>query len=394
MASDTAVFLSVRIEEHADLSQQVWRVDVEDIDRGCDMVTLRMDDPNSANSDAIREGQKVQIELGWETEMAFIFEGLIRSVRAVAGGTSHLEVQAFDMSSKLAQPLPDDASTRHSGTLESIIRKLAGRHSIEVGAVTIDPMPTIPDTSPGVILQGSRTDWQIMQELAEQYRARVFVEINVTPGDVESVRRQGGKPRLYFISEQALLAQKAMGRLQYCRGASQLLEFDYSRVADGAWPSTSTTVSHPDTGEPVAQAGPAPATDPAPSPSAARSSEIQAVSGDGAARAYEASNQVGADAAVRPADLRTRREASGLPSDPDLARQAIAQDRTRVLGYVGRGLAMGTVMLRAKGAVEIEGLSTWAEGRWYVARVNHIVERQRLHDRTQLTYRSRFVATR
>jgi hypothetical protein len=121
---------------------------------------------------------------------------------------------------------------------------------------------------------------------------------------------------------------------------------------------------------------------------------VEAVHGSGRSASYGGSVQVAADAEVQPTALRARSTLSGIPSSPALAELRVQQDRTRILGFNGRGLAMGTVFLRAKGSVEIDGLATWAKGRWYVSRVNHVVQRTRVADATQLTYRSRFVATR
>ncbi len=99
-------------------------------------------------------------------------------------------------------------------------------------------------------------------------------------------------------------------------------------------------------------------------------------------------------AAVQPDVLRATDALTGMPSDPARAERRIQQDRTRVLGFAGDGVAMGTVFMRAKGAVEISGLATWAAGNWYVTQVNHLVQRAQVQDRTRLTYRIKFKATR
>jgi hypothetical protein len=70
------------------------------------------------------------------------------------------------------------------------------------------------------------------------------------------------------------------------------------------------------------------------------------------------------------------------------------QDPTRTLGLHGQGLAMGTIFLRAKGSVEIGGLSSAASGKWYIKRVNHIFEREGTGTALRKTYRTKFEATR
>ncbi len=80
MTADERAYAMVRVEG-ADVSDQVWSIDVEDVDRGSDKATLVMDDPNSTNADALREGLSLTIELGWETERAAVFEGCLRQRR-------------------------------------------------------------------------------------------------------------------------------------------------------------------------------------------------------------------------------------------------------------------------------------------------------------------------
>jgi hypothetical protein len=395
MPSDDAVYVHVKIGTGA-VEALVYHVDVEDVDRGADKCTLVMVDPNSTSADALLEGQTVEVELGWETEKALIFEGIVRQVRPVAQDTHRVEIVAYDLSSRMARPLPPDLPRQHVGTLRDILREMVKRYKIPFGSVQIDPMPSWPEGAP--LLLGNRTDWELVQDLAEEYHARAFVEVNATPEDSRDVHARGGMSRFYFISEAALLAQDPMGKLKFCHGFGSLLEFDYKRVGSGASPSTSGTVTDPGTGDPVPLQGAAPAEGPAPAVDSARSAAVATVSGEGSARAYEGAVQAATEAPERPADLRARRTAPPLPSDPHAATRAIEQDRTRVLGFYGHGVAMGTVFLRAKGSVLIEGLASWSSGQWYVSRVNHIVQRQTIRlrgtDTTRYTYRSRFVATR
>jgi hypothetical protein len=346
------------------------------------------------NADALREGLTVEVDLGWETEHALVFEGVIRQVRPSAQEGSHrIEVIAYDPSIRLqAPPREPNVARQHVGTLEAILRAIVERHQITFGAVQIDPMPSWTENDP--LRQGLRTDWVFIQDLAEEYRARAFVEVNATPSDAPDVRQRGGRPRFYFTSEDVLLSQEPLGKLMYCRGMGRLLDFQYQRVSSGASPSSSTTVTNPETGEPETVEGAPPTDAPPPQASDSRASRAEAVQGAARARDYQAGVQASADAEVHPDDVASRREVAGLPSSPELAERLIRQDRTRILGFSGRGTAMGTVFLRAKGSVEIQGLATWAAGRWYAHRVNHLIQRQRSGKKTQLTYRTQFEATR
>ncbi len=391
------VYMRVRIGT-ADVSDHVWRIDVEDIDRGCDKLTLQVVDPNSGNADALAPGQRVEVELGWELEKALVFEGVIRVVNPIAGDKHRMEVVAFDLSSLLAATPAKDApplDAQFTGTLNKVLTDILSRYAIPIGAITIDPMPVIEQDKP--LRRENRTDLQLVMYLAELYRSRAFVEVNVVPTDAAVVVNKGGTSRFYFVSEAALLAQEPMGTLKFCRGFSQLLEFDYKRVGSGASPSTSSVISDPKTGQPIALEAEPVAEIPPNTPDSQREARAEAVQGSGAQ--YAAGVQAaGEDAVQRPSDLLPVRVATGLPSDEAAAEAAIKKDRTRTVGLHGRGVAMGTVFLRAKGCVNIEGLASWSAGKWYVTRVNHLVERHTIRikdkDTTRYTFRSKFVATR
>jgi hypothetical protein len=60
----------------------------------------------------------------------------------------------------------------------------------------------------------------------------------------------------------------------------------------------------------------------------------------------------------------------------------------------GHGVATGTVKLRAKSLVTIQGVAPWAEGDWYVTKVNHVYTRERINNRTRSSYYTKFTATR
>lgn len=392
MPDDGVAFLRVTVGA-ATVSSQVWNCDVEDIDRGSDKVVLTLDDPDSSNSDSFREGQLVRVELGWETENALAFEGCVQHVRPIAEARGRVEVTAYDLSNRLHARPPEQVPP-HVGTLQAILGAIVSRHTIPMGKVVVDPMPSWTEEEPLVRPIG-QSDWQFVQQLAERYRARAFVEVNAQPGDSREVRQRGGRSRFYFVSEQALLEQDPMGKLLLCPGMGRLLEFTYRRIASGASPVGNATVSDPATGEPATASGGTPATEPPPAVNPDRATRIAGSHGEARARAYEQAVQAAAEAELQPDAVRARRTVPGLGSNPQDALQDVLPDRTRILGFYGQGLAMGTVFLRAKGPVEIDGLATWAKGRWYVKKVNHVVQRARLDTgATQLTYRTRFEATR
>jgi len=405
MPSDSSAMLKVMLGK-ADISQQVVRVDIEDVDRGADKATFVMDDPGATNSDGIEENMDVRIELGWESEYALAFVGRVRSVRSLAnsGGKHRVEATCLDLSSRFMKPPPIEGR-QHVGPLDKILADIAKDTGVPVGAVTVDPMPTWTEDKP--LDQLNRTAWQMIQDIAEEYHARAFVEVNAAPKDSEAVKAAGGEPKLYFASLQSLLDQAPMGELSYCRGMGSLLDYQLTRMGSGASPVASAAVANPDDAAAVDSFDlPPTAPDVQPAPSASKIDRTAAVRGEAAAADYAAARQNAADAEALPAEQRAQRHVAGTPSDAPLVKRLIQQDQTRKLGYRLVGTAMGTVFLRAKGSVTIDGLPSMTTGRWYVSRVNHIVERGTLIEREdvdararaarqkRLTFRSKLVATR
>jgi len=410
MTSTSNVFLRVRLGARfpfADISPQVISVDIEDIDRGTDKATVIVADQAHVNAEAIREGTEVRIEMGWESEHALLFIGVIRRTEALAPGAGSMPGRmrfiAYDFSVRM-QTRPDTAERQYTGTLQQILTRIAYRAQIPVADVVLDPMPSWTEDAP--LQQRDRTDWQLIQDLAEEKHARAFVEVNVEASDNDEEVAEGGGSRLYFISEEALLAQPKLGNLTFCRGYSSLIEFRFQRIGPGASPAPSMATVNPETGEVTRATAPPHAPD---SPAALGPNQVEgleAAVGQGRANAAGAAVDFANAQPVTPSATRPVTERAGEPSDPARAQGLIQRDRTRIQGLFGQGLAMGTVFLRAKGSVEISGLANGASGQWYVRKVNHIYERERnvrslywFNGRrdvtdTRLTYRTRFEATR
>jgi phage protein D len=398
MAGDSNTFLKVRLgaaKPFADLSPQVISVEIMDEDRGSDVATVLVADQAHVNAVAIREGQEVRIEMGWEGEHALLFIGEIRHTEAVSpeagSSTGRVRFKAYDFSCRM-QTRPEVTTRQHVGTLRSVLSAIVERAHIPVADVVIDPMPEWTEDDP--LQQRNRSDWELIQDLAEQYRSRAFVEVNATASDSAEELEAGGASRLYFISETALLAQKPMGTLNYCRGSSSLIEFRFQRIGQGAAPSASVATVNPTTGEITRETAPPHAPD-APAALGPNQSEgLEAAIGPGRAASAAAAVDFANSQPVTPSATRPVTERAGEPSDPTRARSLIERDQTRILGLHGSGLAMGTVFLRAKGSVEIAGLANDASGVWYVRRVSHLFEKEGSDNTTRKTFRSRFEATR
>jgi phage protein D len=365
-----------------DLAPTVESVDVEDHDRAIDRARIVFDDRDARIAPILREQLRVQITLGWRSENAFIFEGIVMSHKTEAmGGGQRVTITAYDLSYRMKQRKPE-TFTFNQGKLSDALKAIAGKYSSEginvddKKSIVLDNDPTFTSLLP-LTKKESQSDWDFVQELSEKYRARAFVEVN------------DNKSTFYFVSEKRLLKGDAMGTLHYCPGggAEKLVEFKYERIGSGASPASTVTVVDPKTGDPVTQKADPPAPE-----------KPLEVDPKADAELAKAADQVANDSS-KPEDSRPTPVIPGAPSDPDKAARLIQQDPTRILGFSGTGTAIGTIKLRAKGKVTIKGIAPWAEGDWYVHKVNHlftriVVKDKRLKDQDRSTYQTRFSATR
>lgn len=401
--ADARVFLRVRLGTNGemDISPAVSRVDVHDEDRGTDVATVVMDDHAGISTDVVRQDRPIRIEMGWETEHAVLFLGRVKRIDSYArsGEIGRLQFTCHDMS-ELLNVRPQDDNGVYEGRLDTILSSLATKAGLKIGKVEIDPMPIWPDASGRKLVQRSRTSWAMIQEIARDNNARAFVEVNSLTGNRDAATEAAAVSQLYFYSADAMLAQEPLGKLTLCHGFGSLINFQITQIGAGAMPSSEATVVNPVTGELCTETGPAPAPPPPAAISGGALDQIRAVHGEGAARSAEAGLEVTSASVVPRSDAAVPARATGTPSDCGLARRLIRPDPTRTLGQSATGTAVGTVFLRAKSSVDVEGHSASANGRWYLRRVNHVIEQARSNPRESAsllnvrTYRTTFEASR
>jgi hypothetical protein len=388
MADDVPV-VKVTIEK-IDFSANVESVNVEDPDRAIYRARVVFDDPDAKISQIAREQAVLQVSMGWNSENTLLFEGVVKGATPDAAGSARqrVTVTAYDFSYKMKQGVKTPEGQRKprtfyldSGTWKDAILKIAGQYKddgifVDPKNIVLTPNPVLSKLKPAVKTEG-QSDWDFIQKKAVDFNARAFVEVN------------GGKSQFYFVSEASLLKGDPMGVLHFCVGGGgrELTEFTYERSGSGASPSSTATVIDPQTGNPITKA----ADPPAPEPPLAVDPQADA---DLAKAADLLSKAAGKPEESRPAPVLV-----GGVSDPQKYATEVKADPTRIIGFSGRGTAIGTVKLRAKGKVTINGIAPWAEGDWYVHQVNHIFTRINVIDakkqkRDRSTYQTKFFVTR
>jgi hypothetical protein len=337
-----------------DISANVRSAEVEDNDRLIDRAVVVLNDPNGTGSEAPREGNTLLVDLGWGENHAVLFEGEITQIANAAAGCDpkQLTITALDLSYRIRRrPF---RATHHIGSLSSILRTIVTREpntGIAVGQIEPAPDPEFTEAAP--LRQTTQNDWDFILLLARRYACRAFVEYN------------GGASKFYFIPIARLVEGEAMGTLTATGMAGRITRFSYERAASSAAPRSETATIDPITGDTVTVPAPPPAAEPAHTPS-----ETVAEAGGSA---LDSALGVAAEATETPSSHRPEGFRPGSPSSSTRAETDAAQDPTLALGFTARGACVGTVMLRAKGAVDVAGISGWGTGRWYVRKVKHTV---------------------
>ncbi len=340
-----------------DITASVVSVEVEDNDRLIDTAKITLNDPQAIAADVCYEEEVVTVDMGWATEHAVLFEGLVvRNTSTAANNSRQVVLEAYDFSHRMNRTARN--ITYPAGALSDLVRQIVTdskkRYQFDAGNVHIDVDPDPQVT----ISQVNMTDLQFLQYLAARYSARAFVEYN------------DGKSQFYFQSDSKIVQADRLGALHYCHGFSSIVDFSFHRISTGAAPVPQATTVNPKDGT-TASAQPTPP-DPTPSPTANPNLQASlAKTSPGSASVYTSALSASSSAPGKPSDQIHTTSATGLPSDPNLPEIQGKRDPTRILGLTGDGTAVGTIKLRAKGKVQILGVPSWAEGDWYVHKAVH-----------------------
>lgn len=363
-----SVHLEVLVEG-SDVALDVVSAAVEDHDVLLDQATIVVADPHRSYTDFVQEGVTVRVAMGWTSQNAVLFEGQVARVRGHADrdGRRYVTLVALDPGEVMHR---EPKFRHHTGTVSAIVRTVAEEHGLTAERIVVDPDPEFPDDAP--LRQTDQTDWDFLLDLAQRYEARAFVEYN------------DGGPRFYFVAAGTLLQAEPVGALRYGASGGTLLRFDYRRAAERASARVRATVTDPATGEAESTSPLTPVPPAVPVlPDAAHVAALGSADSTAAAR-YSAVAELLATSTGNPAEHRPVRVAAGLPSDPGrIERAALYPDDPTALGWVGRARALGSVLLRAKSRVTLEGVGAWADGEWYIARARHVFRDRRYH--TELT---------
>jgi len=372
------VLVSADGSDWRDVSAPVFAVNVEDDDRLTDKAVIRLDDSTGVLADAAFEGLELRVAFGDPDHQTYVFEGVVASSRVLATpGRQLVELTALDFTFRMSRRDYDPAEWKPGETLGSVLARIVARPEYDLSPFQITPATDIVLDERRPARPANVNEWEFVLDQAERQGCLAFCEFDGTDTS-----------NFYFTPLAKVVAAEPIGELHYGRGNANLIEFCYERSATTAAPLRSASTIDPVTG--TARVSPSPTTVPRP-PLPPPATDAVADLDPRRRTAIEALSDLAAAAAAtltRP----TERVTGDTARTADELAYLRAPDPTSVLGFSGHGVASGTVALRAKSRVHISGVSGWAEGNWYVRRVNHVY--QRAVTATRPTYSTEFMATR
>jgi phage protein D len=349
--------------EGVDVTTWVDSVSVTEDDKQADSVALAIPDPRMIYADAIFEGSLAEIDIGYaeSNQHALMLKATLTKVELSYpdSGVPTLSLQGEDKSIEMGYV--ERKLVRRGKTVGAIVRKVAEPYSFE-GGVTMGLKPD-PKVGPGLIHQDGKTDLAFLQELAEKYHAKCFVELD-----------EHDKEVLYFIPERRVVKLRRPDELvlQYRMGpASNLISFSPTfdttfvdrqkeladldthgkKVESEKKPPTEVVIWSLDTG----RLGLA---------STADKDRINKLYKAGAEKKKKLQQQL---TKPRPGVGKVAHGQADVDAQND-------QLESRKLGMSASGSTVGTIWLRAKANVTIAGAGSRWNGRWYVASVTHKID--------------------
>lgn len=353
-------FLSVTLEG-IDITDWVTAASVTENDRRADEVSVTVADPQLFLADCLIEGSTLEVDLGYAEPSghALLIRAVVTKVEVAYGtdGLPKVSLKGSDGSIRMGY---EERKKKWENTrVTAIVREIGERHGFTDITARLDPDPEVGNKP---LHQDGKTDLAFLQELARKYKAKCFVELN-----------EAGREALYFIPERDVLAARRVDRLplRYRLGpSSNLLSFsakfdvsyvdrqkalhdiddDGNEIAEDADepPDVHIWTLDPDR---IAHASPGDRT------------RIEALYTAGTARKRAFQTAI---AARRVTTGEVRRDRV------EVARRNTAEP-TRTLGQSGSGSVIGTIFMRAKSIVAVDGCAERDNGEWYINSVTHAV---------------------
>lgn len=349
--------------EGVDVTTWVDSVSVTEDDKQADNIALSIPDPRMIYADAIFEGSLCEVDLGYAAsdQHALMIRATLTKVELSYpdSGVPTLAIQGEDKSIEMGY---EEKKKVHRGrTLSAIVHDVVDPYGFAGGvSFGISPDPRI---GAGYVHQDGKTDLAFLQELAEKYKAKCFVELD-----------ENGSEVFYFIPERRVVKLRRPDELvlQYRLGPTSNL-VSFSPTFDTTYVDRQKQIADLD-----AHAKPVQSQQPPPSEVVIwrlDQDRLAPASGDDRQRIGTLYDR-GSDK-KRKQQQQLQKPRPGVGEVAQGQGDVDAQDlqlESRRLGMSAQGTTTGSIWLRAKANVTIAGVSSRFNGRWYVTSVTHKVD--------------------
>jgi phage protein D len=352
-------YFSVVIEEQ-DITPWVSSVQVVEDDRLTDNVTLTVNDPRMIYADALMEGCKAEIDLGYNEpdQHALLLRALITKVELSYpdNGVPQVKIKGEDKSIEMG--IKEQKKLWKNTTVNAIVKKIGDSYHFAGVVASLNPDPKIVSEN-----QDAKTDLAFLQDLAKRYQAKCFVELDEKDQEV-----------LYFIPDRRILHLNRADKLvlRYRQGVGSNL-MTFTPAFDASLIDRQKEVQDLD------QAGRRIKTPPPPPVEVF----VWELARDLSSRASRADlNRIDA---LFQAGKSARKKLQQELAKPKLTTGAVAPTQqqlddtagaleSRRLGMSASGTTVGSIFMRAKCNVSISGVHRRFAGDWYVTSVTHTID--------------------
>jgi phage protein D len=352
-------YYAVRIEGE-DVTPWVRAVQVVEDDRQADSVSLTIDDPRMVLADALMEGCRAEVDLGYAEngQHALMLRATITKVELSYpdAGIPGIKISGEDKSIEMG--LKEHTVLWQKTTVGAIVRRIGQQNGFARVEVGLRPDPKVSAEH-----QDGKTDLAFLQDLAKTHHAKCFVELDDADQEV-----------LYFVPERRVVTLRRPENLvlRYRQGPRSNLQ-TFSPSFDASYLDRLREVNDVDDKGGALKTPPEPPAEVAiwslPDDLQARVRQedlarLNALYSVGASRRRSLQQQL---AARRPSPGRVARTQAELDDTSDVL-------ESRRLGMSATGSTLGTIWLRAKANVLIAGVHERFAGQWYVTKVTHTID--------------------
>lgn len=347
-----------------DISAWVSSVTVTEDDRQADNVSITIPDPKMIYADGLFEGSYIEADLGYAepNQHALMIRAIVTKVELnyPDTGVPSLTLKGEDRS--ILMGLVEKKKVWKDRKVSDIVLEIAKQAGFDPAHVQIElnPDPVLRGKS---ITQDGKTDLAFLQELAQKYHSKCFVELD-----------ERGIEVLFFIPDRRIVRMNRPDEvvLRYRTGPnSNLLSFSPS--FDSSYIDRQKEISDVDVkGKQVKSQERPQSKDILWALDSARLAQVSQSDGGKIKRLYDMGSSLKPDLQKK---LAAKRPSVGKVvadrADIDDTNETLASCR---LGMSASGTTFGNIWLRAKSNVTIEGVSARFEAKWYVSSVTHRID--------------------